>query len=454
MMPITLKQIAAATDGQLLGDDAEIQHLSTDTRTLQAGSLFIALIGDNFNGNEYAAQAVSKGAVAVLLSSHQPELTASQIVVKDTTEAFGQLANWYRHQWGKQLIAITGSCGKTTVKGMVSAILSPLASTWATQGNLNNHIGVPKTLLALEQQHEFAVVEMGASGPGEIGYLTKIAKPQIALVNNVVPAHLEGFGSIEAIAETKGEIYDGLAADGTAVVNLDDQFAGFWLENIGERMWIGFSVEGNQADVYARDIAIDETGCAQFILCARFGEIPVQLQVLGRANVANALAAASCAIPLGIKLDDIKAGLENFTAVAGRLAIVKAKNGARLIDDSYNANPGSVQAAIDVLAAMPGQKILVLGDMGELGDEAMAAHIEVGQYANKVGLDGLLSVGELSKLAAQKFGPGGQNFISREALITELEPLLNKDATILIKGSRSAGMDQVARAIAVNGENQ
>ncbi|BFM06225.1 UDP-N-acetylmuramoyl-tripeptide--D-alanyl-D-alanine ligase [Halioxenophilus aromaticivorans] len=453
MMPMTLQQIAECTDGRLVGEDLTISSISTDTRTIESGSLFLALTGKNFDGNKFASDAVAKGAVAVLVSEEQQDLAASQVVVTDTTEALGKLATWYRRRWGNAMVAITGSCGKTTVKGMVASILSQLNTTWATQGNLNNHIGVPKTLLSLMPEHHFAVVEMGASGLGEIEYLTNMAEPQVALVNNVVPAHLEGFGSVDAIAKTKGEIYSGLTDDGTAIINLDDQYAGQWLQSIGERNWIGFSVADHQADVSASDVQIDNLGRAQFQLCTHAGRIEIQLNVLGRANVANALAAACCAIPLGVELNDIKQGLEQFNAVNGRLNVGRAKNGARLIDDSYNANPGSVKAAIDVLAELQGRRILVLGDMGELADEAEAAHREVGRYAKNEDVDQLLTVGPLSNFAVQEFGEGAHNFASREALIAALEPQLSIDAAVLVKGSRSAGMEQVVQAISAQGEN-
>ncbi len=452
MMPVSLHQIAAATGGQLIGEDLTVSHISTDTRTITKGSVYWALTGKNFDGNTFAAEAVAKGAVALLVSEQQSQLPASQIVVDDTTQALGQLANWYRKQWAKPMVAITGSCGKTTVKGMVASILSQLNTTWATQGNLNNHIGVPKTLLSLMPEHHFAVVEMGASGLGEIEYLARIAEPQVALVNNVVPAHLEGFGSVDAIAKTKGEIYNGLGDDGTAIINLDDQYAGQWLQSIGERNWIGFSVEDHQADVSAMNVQLDNLGRAQFELCTHAGKIEIKLNVLGRANVANALAAACCAIPLGVSLDDIKIGLEQFNAVDGRLNVGRTQQGARLIDDSYNANPGSVKAAIDVLAELQGRRILVLGDMGELADEAEAAHREVGRYAKNEAIDQLLTVGPLSEFTVQEFGDGGHNFSTREALIAALEPQLSIDAAVLVKGSRSAGMEQVVQAIAAQGD--
>lgn len=462
MMTVTLAQIAKATGGQLVGCDREINFISSDTRTLPPGCLFVALVGDNFDGNDYAQQALDKGAAAVLVSDPKTlsaSTSASHILVADTTQALGQLASWYRQRWGKQLVAITGSCGKTTVKGMVAAILTQVAPTWATLGNLNNHIGVPKTLLALEPKHHYAVVEMGASGPGEIGYLAHMAQPQVALVNNVVPAHLEGFGSEQVIAETKGAIYQGLDAQGTAVINLDDKYAGFWLNNIDQRNWLGFSSENSDAHVHAKAIKLDEHGCAGFMLCTRGAKTPVQLNVLGSVNVTNALAAASCALALEIPLEAIKQGLESFVAVAGRLAVAPARGGARLIDDSYNANPGSVKAAIDVLAAMAGSTILVLGDMGELGEQAEAAHREIGRYAKSAGIDALLSVGPLSQCASDEFtqvenDDSGHNYATQADLIAALQPHLNNGATILIKGSRSAGMDQVVRAIAVNGETK
>jgi len=454
MMPLNLKKIAEVTGGQLFGSDDSIANISTDTRTVDAGDLFVALQGNNFDGNDFAAAAIKAGAKAVLVSKQQPELAASQVVTADTTAALGKLARWYRQQWGNPLVAITGSCGKTTTKGMTAAILSQIDTTWMTQGNLNNHIGVPKTLLSLEESHKFAVVEMGASALGEINYLTHLAKPQVALVNNVVPAHLEGFGSVAAIATAKGEIYGGLDNEGTAVINLDDQYAGQWLKAIGERNWIGFSMSSHDADIYAANVELNQFGQAQFDLCTRVGKIAIQLNLLGRANVANALAAACCTVPLGATLENIKQGLEAFTAVTGRLGVKQAINGARLIDDSYNANPGSVKAAIDVLSELPGRRILVLGDMGELGDESEACHREIGRYAKNEDIDLLLTVGPLMQQAVTEFGDGALNFADHATLITALKAQLHEDSVVLVKGSRSAKMEVVVQAIAAGGDNK
>ncbi|WP_317930923.1 UDP-N-acetylmuramoyl-tripeptide--D-alanyl-D-alanine ligase [Halioxenophilus sp. WMMB6] len=451
MITTSLSELAAVAGGELLGSDASVSSITTDSRSVQPGDLFVALKGDYFDGNEFAATAVEQGAVAVLVSREQAGLAASQILVADTTDALGDIASWHRQQWQKPLVAITGSCGKTTVKGMVAAILSEMATTLATEGNLNNHIGVPKTLLRLAPEQQFAVIEMGASAIGEIDYLVNLAKPQVALVNNVVPAHLEGFGSVEAIATAKGEIYQGLADDGVAIINLDDHFAGQWLQEIGERNWLGFSLVDHSADLYATDVHIDKGGRASFELCSKVGKVAIDLQILGRANVANALAAAACTVPLGATLATIKSGLEKFSAVPGRLCLYEGVNGCWVIDDSYNANPGSVKAAIDVLAELPGKRLLVLGDMGELGAEAKAAHKEIGRYAKTAGLDGLLTAGPLSELAAQEFGEQAQSFINNAALSESLINELDASVVVLIKGSRSAGMESVVQAILKEG---
>lgn len=452
MIAISLSEIAKITGGQLLGEDAVVTSISTDSRNISHGDLFVALQGDYFDGNEYAAESLEHGAMAVLVNREQVNFPASQVVVGDTTEALGVISHWVRKQWNKPLVAITGSCGKTTVKGMVASILSELGNTLATRGNLNNHIGVPKTLMQLNPECDYAVIEMGASALGEINYLTHLAKPQVALINNVVPAHLEGFGSVDAIATAKGEIYSGLSDDGTAIINLDDRYAGQWLNEIGERNWLGFSVKDHEADLYATDIEIDQRGCAGFNLCSKVGTIAVQLNVLGRANVANALAAAACTVQLEATLEQIKSGLENFRGVPGRLQVQEGINGSWVIDDSYNANPGSVKAAIDVLAEFSGKKILALGDMGELGAEAQAEHREVGRYAKTEGVDQVLTVGPLSKHTCTEFSDGATHFVNNLELAEALKKVLAKDVVVLVKGSRSAGMESVVRAIIKDGE--
>lgn len=446
METIALSTIAEITGGTLLGGDGLVSNISTDTRTLAHGDLFVALTGPNFDGNQFAGQALELGAVAALVSVRQEALPISQILVADTTQALADIAHWQRQRWAKPIVAITGSCGKTTVKGLVASILAQMGNTLATEGNLNNHIGVPKTLLRLNNE-DFAVVEMGASAAGEIGALVKIAEPQVALVNNVVPAHLEGFGSVEVIAQTKGEIYQGLGEDGVAVVNLDDRFAGQWLSDLGETRWLGFSVRDAAADFYATHIAMGTAGQPEFDLCHNGNRTRIHLQLLGRANIANALAAAACASAVGASDQQIKAGLEQFSAVPGRLRVLPGIKGCRLIDDSYNANPGSVKAAIDVLADCRGHRILVLGQMGELGESAEASHREIGRFAKNAGIETLLTVGALTEESCREFGEGARRFENNQALADALTPEVSNNTVILVKGSRSAAMETVVRAL-------
>jgi UDP-N-acetylmuramoyl-tripeptide--D-alanyl-D-alanine ligase len=444
---ISLKQLADVCEGRLIGGDVTVSSISTDSRSIAAGDLYIALVGDNFDGNDYAQDAIAKGASAVIVSRVIDGITTPQILVTDGARALAKIAQWHRLQWAKDIVAITGSCGKTTVKGMVASILSEVGNTLATSGNLNNHIGVPKTLLRLQPENEFAVIEMGASAVGEIGYLVQLAKPQVALVNNVVPAHLEGFGSIEAIASTKGEIYQGLTENGTAIVNLDDRFAGQWLKSLGKKSWLGFSVLDHSAEFHSTEMELDDFGRPQFVLNAEGKHLRVQLNVLGRSNVANALAAAACSAPFGATPEQMKAGLEKFSAVPGRLVSMQGVNQSRVIDDSYNANPGSVKAAIDVLAELSGDKILVLGEMGELGDEAEAAHREIGRYAVAAGINYFYGTGHLCQEACREFGPDSFYFDTKEALVQQLLPALSQDSAVLVKGSRSSAMDTVVSAI-------
>ena len=444
---VSLQTLAQVAEGTFTGDDKLVSSISTDSRTIAAGDLYVALVGDNFDGNDFAEAAVANGAAAVMVSRVLDGINAPQILVTDGVRALANIARWHRTHWGKDIVAITGSCGKTTVKGMVASILNEVDTTLATQGNLNNHIGVPKTLLRLAAEHEFAVIEMGASAVGEIGYLAAMTQPQVALVNNVVPAHLEGFGSVEAIAQTKGEIYQGLVDDGTAIVNLDDRFAGQWLQGLKQKSYFGFSVRDHSADFYSTDVELDESGRPSFVINAQGKHLPIKLQVMGRSNVANALAAAACCVPFGASLDQIKHGLEKFTAVAGRLVALEGVHGCRVIDDSYNANPGSVKAAIDVLAELPGEKILVLGVMGELGKDGPAAHREIGRYAVGAGIDALYATGDLCVEACNEFGPDAFYFDDKASLIDALQKRLSDKSAVLVKGSRSTAMDTVVRAI-------
>ena len=427
--------------------DAEFNAISIDSRKTAPGDLFVALVGERLDAHNYLDQVAGKASAAVV-SKLNKQLPLAQWVVEDTTVALGQLAQLQREKFTGTVVAVTGSTGKTSVKELIASILGQLGSVHFTKGNFNNHIGVPLTMLSMEVDADFAVIEMGASGGGEIGYLCAIAKPNIALINNVQLAHIEGFGSIEGVAAAKGEIYSGLQESGTAVLNIDQAWADQWLDLIGSRDCMTFSVDNPEADISAANIVALDNGCCQFNLQTKIGSQLVTLSIPGRHSVANALAATACAVAAGANLEQVVTGLELATSPDRRLQIKPLPNGAVVIDDSYNASPSSVRAAIDVLAASGGRKILVLGDMAELGADKEELHRQVGDYAKDAGVDQLFTLGHLSALTSQAFG-GGEHFESfdvlKEFLCREIFSGSDKrsDLTILIKGSRSSQMDLV-----------
>ena len=450
-----MSQVAQALGATLHGDDVMMTGVSKDTRDIHTGDLYVALKGERFDGHQFVAEANSSGAVAALVSDAVP-LDVPQVQVDDTRIALGQLAAhwcqiWRRKQPAGKLIGITGSNGKTSVKEMCSKILADFAgasSVLSTKGNLNNDIGLPMTLLKLTEQHKFAVIEMGANHVGEIDYLSNIAKPDVALVNNVGPAHLEGFGSLEAIAKTKAGIYNGLADDGIAVINQDDVFAAFWQEYCSGLKVIGFSMLDESADVYAKPI---EENHYRIIFESERADL--RLKVPGKHNVMNALAAIASTLSVGIPLQSIAASLSEFENIQGRLTMATAVAGYRVIDDTYNANPQSVAAAIDVLAGMTDQTqaeaktVLVLGDMAELGSDAGKLHAEMGQKAKDAGISVLYATGKLSMNTVDAFSEGGFYFKDKDELIEALEKSLTENDIVLVKGSRSAAMEKVVERI-------
>ena len=427
--------------------DKEFNSVSIDSRKTESGDLFVALIGERLDAHKYLDQVADKASGAVV-SKLDKSLPLAQWVVEDTTVALGQLAQLQRDQFTGTVVAVTGSTGKTSVKELIASILGQLGSVHFTKGNFNNHIGVPLTLLSMNSDADFAVIEMGASGGGEIDYLCSIAKPHIALINNVQLAHIEGFGSIEGVAAAKGEIYSGLQASGTAVLNLDEPWIDQWRELITERSSIGFSINNPDADLSAADIQVMENGCCRFSLKTALGTEVVNLNIPGRHSVSNALAAASCAIAAGANLKQIVSGLELAVSPDRRLQIKDLPSGAVVIDDSYNASPSSMRAAIDVLAASAGRKVLVLGDMAELGADKQELHRQVGVYARAAGVNQLYTLGRLSAFASEAFG-GGEHFedveLLKESLCREtlVESGVRSDLTLLVKGSRSSQMDLV-----------
>ena len=446
-----LSQAAQVLNAQMAGADVRFAAVSTDSRKIRPGDLFIALRGEHFDGYEFVATAMQSGAVAALVNADSYEAHPSVIspqpsvlVVKDTRLALGRLAAYWRKQFDIPLVAITGSNGKTTVKEMLASILRKAsgneAAVLATQGNLNNDIGMPLTLLQLNAQHRYAVIEMGMNHPGEIDYLTHIACPDVTLITNASGAHLEGLGSVEAVARAKGEIFAGLKQRGTAVINADDGNAPLWRTLVGSHPLLEFGLS-RQADVTGQWQPQD-TG---LYLDAHTpsGDFSADLQVSGAHNACNALAATAAAIVLNVPLETIVAGLEKFGGVAGRLQRKAARHGATLIDDTYNANPASLRAAIGVLAQADGRRVLVLGDMGELGDNAAAFHAGIGSEARSAGIEKLYALGELSHNAARAFGNGAQHFGRIEDLQKALEDELDADTTVLVKGSRFMKMERV-----------
>lgn len=440
MIPLSLQDIAKVLGGQLLGEERTIAAVSSDSRQIPADCLFVALKGERFDGHSFCAQAVADGAAALLVSEPLP-VAVPQVVVPDTRYGLGQLGAMVRNRVAPKVIAITGSCGKTTVKEMCAAILSQRGSVLATQGNLNNEIGVPLTLLRLTPEHQFAVLELGANHPGEIAWTTSLARPDVALINNVAAAHLEGFGSLQGVALAKSEIFTGLVEQGVAVVNADSEFYSHWRADLEPNL-ISFGLENRRADVLARDIERDALGCHRFTLVTPLGEMDVHLPIPGRHNISNALAATAATLPLGMTLPMIKRGLEMMQPVKGRLCIQQLP-GVTLIDDTYNASVESVLAAIDTLAAMPGYRVLVFGDMGELGQEAEAQHRRVGQHARLAGLDAVYTVGSLAALSAEE--AQGRHFADKAALFAALGDLLQQQPaiTLLAKGARSSRMEEV-----------
>lgn len=434
---------AAAIVGAAARPAGRFDGISTDSRTLRAGELFVALDGPRFDGHDYLEQAAAAGAAGALVRRAHPALPCLEVA--DPLRALTQLAAAWRARFELPLVAITGSSGKTTVKELIAAALAGAGPVLATRGNRNNHIGVPLTLLELRDTHRAAVVEMGMNHVGEIAHLADLARPTVGVIGNAGAAHLEGLGSVAAIARSKGELVEHLPPDAVAVLNADDTYLSLWQRLAGPRRACTFGL-GAQAEVTAHYRLLADGSEVELLTPA--GSARARLHLLGRHNVRNALAATAAALAAGRPLGEIAAGLGRVRPVPGRLFPLAGRNGARVIDDSYNANPSSVQAAIEVLGALPGRRLLVLGDMAELGAEAAALHAQCGAAARAAGIDRLFTLGPLSAAAAGAFGAGACALDDRAALLEALEPLLQADATVLVKGSRSAGMEQVVQAIA------
>jgi len=448
-----LLEASEAMSGTLHGERLSFSGVSTDSRAVTAGQLFIALRGENFDGHAFVATAARHGAVAAVVDNEAwPGLNVpglSLIVVADTRLALGQLAARWRSRFEQPLIAVTGSNGKTTSKEMIASIMraafgGAVESVLATQGNLNNDIGMPLTLLKLNSNHRAAVIEMGMNHPGEIAYLTRLARPTVALVTNAQRAHLAGMGSMDVIASEKGSVFSGLDNTGVAVINADDRWATLWRKQSSNQRVMDYSFERPAA---VTGVCTVRGLVTHLRITWQEQQIEVTLALPGAHNARNALGAATAALAAGVSLAAVKQGLTNFRGIKGRLQQRSGLNGATLLDDTYNANPDSVRAGIDVLAATVGKKILVLGDMGEIGEMTGQFHDEVGGYAKSQGVDRLLAFGDSSVLTAHNFGAGGQHFKKIEDLIGALTAMLTPQSTVLIKGSRFMRMERVVDAV-------
>ena len=445
MMARTLAAVAREVQGRLVGTDHAFGAVSTDTRALGTGSLFVAIPGDRFDGSDFVDEARAKGAVGALVS----RLAASplaQIEVRDSRRALGTMARAWRASFSLPVVAVTGSSGKTTVKELIASILGVSRAVCVTEGNLNNDIGVPLTLMRLSAEHDAAVIELGANHLGEIDYLAGLAQPTVGVITNAAAAHLEGFGSLRGVCLGKGELLDHLPRAGTAVLNADDQFRSDWLARSRCEFTVTFGFAANADCRVVGEPHYHATGSELRMRLPDGEEADVWLPLLGRQNVANALAAAAAAQAVGAGTDDIVAGLARAAPVRGRLRAVAGRNGATIIDDSYNANPGSVRAALDHLAALSGRRILVLGNMAELGASGPALHKEIGEYA-RGRCDVLLTIGDLANEAAAAFGAAARPVADIDAARTALDPMLESDVTVLVKGSRVMGLDRLVKTL-------
>jgi UDP-N-acetylmuramoyl-tripeptide--D-alanyl-D-alanine ligase len=451
-MRLLLSEICGWVGGELIGDDVTVSSVSIDTRTIQPGALYIAIKGHTFDGNDFVDQAEQGGAAAALVHKGVTA-TLPHITVTDTRLALAELAGAWRQRMPASIVGVTGSNGKTTVKEMVAAILSANSdNVLYTQGNLNNDIGVPLTLLRLNEQHRYGVIEMGANHPGEIEYTSRYARAEVVIITNAGAAHIEGFGSIDGVARAKGEIIKTLDQDGVAVINRDDLYFDYWKSLAGNRKMLSFGLN-DQADLTAKSIKtgiIDNRFVTTFQLVSPEGSVDCVLQLAGRHNVVNALAAAAAARALGIEPDQIARGLRMLQPVTGRLQPLLSRKGNIVIDDTYNANSVSLKAAVDVLTGLNGESWLVLGAFGELGPESLKIHEEMGEMVKASGVTRLFAVGADARATVDSFGQGAAFFETQEQLITSLMQELKGEETILVKGSRRQRMEKVVAALVDN----
>ena len=451
MIHMTLAQAAASMGARHpeLQQNMAFTNCSTDSRTLNRDELFIAIKGDRFDGHEFIENAAKRGACAAVVE-RKVSAQLPLLLVDNTRQAMGKLAQHWRKNFTVPVIAVTGSNGKTTVKEMLVSILRLQAPVLATRGNLNNDIGVPLTLFGFGNEHRYAVIEMGANHPGEILWLSGITQPTVAVITQCAPAHLEGFGTIEGVARAKAEIYAGLDKDGIAVINADDIYAGLWRSGTTNLRQISFGLN-KDADVTAHSIVTSAiTGRTDFVLHTPAGEIGVSLKLPGLHNIMNALAAAACATGLNIALEVLRDGLQSIKPVKGRLERKAGLNRSTVIDDTYNANPVSLAAALNVVQPIAGRHWLALGDMGELGEAAEDLHAEAGRIAKQSGIEKLFAIGPLSSVAVRAFGAGARHFSDVARLVDQVRAEITPDVTILVKGSRAMQMERVVKGLEVN----
>lgn len=447
LKPLSFSELTTVLDARLVGDDRTFDGVSIDSRAIKLGQLFVALTGPRFDGHDYLSQVAAKGAVGALVEREIPDAALPQLVVLDTRKALAQLGALNRNAFvDRPVAAITGSSGKTTVKEMLASVMRTRGPVLATRGNLNNELGVPLTLLELAPEYSAAVIEMGASRVGEIAFTVSLTKPHVALITNAGTAHVGEFGGPDKIVEAKGEILEGLDSFGVAVLNKEDKAFPIWAARAGDRRIVSFAIADQSADFHAQELSLDARGCPGFVLNSPLGSAAVQLNLLGTHNVANALAAAAAGHAMGVDLNGIVAGLNAVQPVKGRTVAQLGLNGVRVIDDTYNANPSSINAAVDILTGFTGRTVLVLGDIGELGDWAEQGHRDVGAYASGK-VSALYAVGPLMAHAVSAFGEHARHFANQTDLIAALGAEQDPQTTILIKGSRSAAMENVVAAL-------
>ena len=436
---ITLAEFSEMAGGELLGSDRNIDSISIDTRTIKEGQLFVALQGENFDGHDFITQCEDIAAGAML--SKKMDVNCSQVIVDNTFSGLNSAALCWRKTLNLPIVALTGSNGKTTVKEMITSILSVSANVSATVGNLNNHIGVPLTLLSIRKKHDYAVIELGANHPGEITMLSKLASPDVASITNAASAHLEGFGDIQGVAKAKAEIFKFLNPNGVAVINSDDKFANYWSDIVSDINQISFGMEKNA------DVSAVELPQSRIKIVHKNKSITLSLPLRGKHNIYNALAASAVCLALGISLENIKPGLESIKTTEGRLNFKKGIQGSCVIDDTYNANPDSLKAGIDVLKSCSGRHWLVLGDMAELGDKTKDMHYVLGEHLKKEGIEKVFAIGDASAETIRAFGEGGQHFEDPDSLFDEILLHIDPTVNVLVKGSRFMHLENIVQLL-------